>query len=155
MLNLFVFVSSFHSLPPSLCRHVQVRTSRSTSVSRKNQCTICCDRVANVRIKPCNHEVRYTQLTFTWKVSNFFLFDVDHLLAMCKPSGSPVSFLSQWFYSLWRHQELKPLSVFVSSFFTVFHGGSVLATQSSLPANRHLYIASLLPFLTVAATHGL
>ncbi|KAH9394552.1 PREDICTED: RING finger and SPRY domain-containing protein 1-like [Rhagoletis zephyria] len=52
--------------------HVQ---SRSISFSnRKNMCNICCDRVANVRLKPCNHE------TICSQCAN----QVDHLCPFCR-----------------------------------------------------------------------
>ena len=39
-------------------RHVMMRSCKSISfVSKRNLCTICFDRTANVRIKPCDHEV--------------------------------------------------------------------------------------------------
>lgn len=41
--------------------HVKMRTCRSMSFGTKNLCAICCDRLANVRIKPCDHETICSQ----------------------------------------------------------------------------------------------
>lgn len=101
-------------------------------------------------------------------IFSLLFFGIDHLLAVCKPSGSPVSLLSQWFFSLRRNQELNASLPVFCRLFTVFHDGSVndsaavfwrsrccrhtctLLHYYLFSTDKSCYLCTVAPYLSVA-----